>query len=129
MWMFEYFFNFVMMFFMCVWECGDVLFFWVKIDGIWVVNSWVDVVCQVVSFVVGLKVIGLKCGDWVMLIVENCFEWVIFDFVIMVVGCVMVLIYVINIECDYFYIIENLGVCVIIVLLVKFVKMLMFVVL
>ena len=111
---FEYFPNLVAMFFTRAAEKGDAPFLWTKRDGAWVAQSWADAAHQVASLATGLKSLGLKPGDRVMLVAENRPEWCISDLAIMAAGCVTVPTYVTNTERDHVHIIENSGACAII---------------
>ena len=80
---------------------------------------------RVASLAAGLKAIGLKRGDRVMLVAENRPEWCISDLAIMAAGCVTVPTYVTNTERDHLHIIENSGACAVIVSTAKLGKTVM----
>ena len=105
----EHFENLVAMFFARAREGGDKPFLWAKHGGMWVAISWADAAKQVASMAAGLKAIGMKPGDRVMLVSENRPEWCISDLAIMAAGCVTVPTYVTNTERDHAHIIENSG--------------------
>jgi long-chain acyl-CoA synthetase len=121
----EHFPNLVTMFFTRARERGDAPFLWVKRDGIWVATSWAEAARQVASLAAGLKSLGLKRGDRVMLVAENRPEWCISDLGIMAAGCVTVPTYTTNTERDHTHIIENSGACAIIVSTDKLAKTLL----
>lgn len=121
----EHFPNLVTMFFTRAAEKGDAPFLWVKRDGQWVSTSWAEAARQVASLAAGLKAIGMKRGDRVMLVAENRPEWAISDLGIMAAGCVTVPTYTTNTERDHAHIIENSGACAIIVSTEKLAKTLM----
>lgn len=77
------------------------------------------------SLAAGLKAIGMKRGDRVMLVAENRPEWCISDLAIMAAGCVTVPTYTTNTERDHAHIIENSGACAIIVSTEKLARTLM----
>jgi len=111
----EHFPSLVAMFFARAAERGDAPFLWTKASGTWVSTSWAEAARQVASLAAGLKAIGLKAGDRVMLVAENRPEWCISDLAIMAAGCVTVPTYITNTERDHLHIIENSGACAIIV--------------
>lgn len=111
----EYFPNLVAMFFTRAAERGDAPFLWTKSDGAWRSTSWAEAARQVAALATGLRAIGLKRGDRVMLVAENRPEWCISDLAIMAAGCVTVPTYVTNTVRDHEHVIENSGACAIIV--------------
>ncbi|MFV0623890.1 AMP-dependent synthetase/ligase [Sphingomonas sp. ac-8] len=111
----EHFPNLVAMFFARAREHGDKPFLWHKADGAWQPTSWAEAARQVASLAAGLKAIGLKRGDRVMLVSENRPEWCISDLAIMAAGCVTVPTYVTNTQRDHQHIMENSGACAVIV--------------
>ncbi|AOH82993.1 AMP-dependent synthetase [Sphingomonas panacis] len=111
----EHFPNLVAMFLARAAEKGDAPFLWHKPAGDWVPISWRVVAEHVVSLTAGLKAIGLKPGDRVMLVSENRPEWCISDLAIMAAGCITVPAYTTNTERDHLHIIENSGASVVIV--------------
>ncbi|WP_308814590.1 long-chain fatty acid--CoA ligase [Sphingomonas sp. GV3] len=121
----EYFPNLVAMFFSRAREKGDAPFLWAKQRGSWVSTSWSDAAEQVASLAAGLKAIGLKPGDRVMLVSENRPEWCISDLAIMAAGCVTVPTYITNTERDHAHIIADSGACAIIVSTDKLAKTLL----
>jgi long-chain acyl-CoA synthetase len=121
----EYFPNLVAMFFARAREKGDAPFLWAKQRGSWVSTSWSDAAEQVASLAAGLKAIGLKPGDRVMLVSENRPEWCISDLAIMAAGCVTVPTYITNTERDHAHIIADSGACAIIVSTDKLAKTLL----
>jgi long-chain acyl-CoA synthetase len=121
----EHFPNLVAMFFTRAREKGDAPFLWAKQGGKWVSTSWAEAARQVAGLATGLKALGLKPGDRVMLVSENRPEWCISDLAIMAAGCVTVPTYTTNTERDHQHIIENSGACAIIVSTAKLAKTLM----
>ncbi|WP_137897469.1 AMP-dependent synthetase/ligase [Sphingomonas sp. 2SG] len=111
----ERFTNLVTMFFARAKDRGDAPFLWAKRDGQWVATSWAEAARQVASLAAGLKAIGMKPGDRVMLVSENRPEWCISDLAIMAAGCITVPAYVTNTERDHAHIIADSGACGIIV--------------
>ena len=105
----EHFPNLVTMFFTRAEERGDAPFLWAKKGGAWVSTSWAEAARQVASLSAGLKGLGLRPGDRVMLVSENRPEWCISDLAIMAAGCVTVPTYTTNTERDHAHIVENSG--------------------
>ncbi len=122
---FEHFPNLVTMFFTRAAEKGDAPFLWTKANGAWRATSWAEAARQVASLAAGLRAVGLKRGDRVMLVSENRPEWCISDLAIMAAGCVTVPTYVTNTERDHLHILENSGACGIIVSTAKLAKTLL----
>ncbi len=122
---FEKFPNLVAMFFARAAEKSDAPFLWSKKAGGWTPLSWADTTAQVSSLAAGLRAIGLKPGDRVMLVSENRPEWCIADLAIMAAGCVTVPTYITNTERDHQHIIENSGAAAIIVSTQKLARTLM----
>jgi long-chain acyl-CoA synthetase len=111
----EHFPNLVTMFFARAAERGDAPFLSVKRDGAWQPTSWAEAARQVASLAAGLKALGMKRGDRVMLVSENRPEWCISDLAIMAAGCVTVPTYITNTERDHTHILEDSGACAVIV--------------
>ena len=112
---FERFPNLVTMFFTRAREGGDKPCLWRKAENEWRPISWTEVARQVASVAEGLKRLGLKRGDRVMLVSENRPEWCIADLGIMAAGCVTVPTYITNTERDHLHILENSGAAAVIV--------------
>lgn len=106
---FEHFPNLVAMFLARAAEGGDKPFLWAKIDGEWRPTSWKQAADQIASLAAGLKSLGLKPGDRVLLISENRPEWCMADLAIMAAGCISVPTYTTNTERDHQHILENSG--------------------
>lgn len=111
----EHFDNLVAMFFARAREKGDAPFLWHKAGGKWHPTSWAEAAQQVASLAAGLKAVGLRRGDRVMLVSENRPEFCISDLAIMAAGCVTVPTYTTNTERDHQHILENSGACAVIV--------------
>ncbi|HEY9552116.1 AMP-dependent synthetase/ligase [Allosphingosinicella sp.] len=105
----EHFPNLVAMFFARAAEKGDAPFLWAKKNGEWGSTSWREAAEAVASLSSGLKGIGLKPGDGVMLVSENRPEWCIADLAIMAAGCVTVPTYTTNTERDHQHILDDSG--------------------
>lgn len=106
---FEHFPNLVAMFLARADQGGDKPFLWAKIDGEWRPTSWKQAADQIASLAAGLKSLGLKPGDRVLLISENRPEWCMADLAIMAAGCISVPTYTTNTERDHQHILENSG--------------------
>jgi long-chain acyl-CoA synthetase len=96
-------------------ENGDKPFLWAKRDDAWQSISWSEAARQVAALAEGLKRIGLKPGDRVMLVSENRPEWLIADLGIMAAGCVTVPTYTTNTTRDHQHILANSGASAVIV--------------
>ena len=105
----EHFPNLVAMFFARAREKGDSPFLWAKREGAWRPISWSEAADQVCSLAAGLKAIGLRPGEMVMLVSENRPEWCIADLAIMAAGCVTVPAYTTNTERDHQHILDDSG--------------------
>ena len=112
---FEHFPNLVTMFFTRARDNGDKPFLWRKQGGAWQAISWAETARRVAALAAGLKGLGLKAGDRVMLVSENRPEWCIADLAIMAAGCVTVPTYTTNTERDHLHILENSGAAAVIV--------------
>ncbi|GAO40043.1 long-chain fatty acid--CoA ligase [Sphingomonas changbaiensis NBRC 104936] len=112
---FERFPNLVTMFFTRARQGGDKPFLWRKVEAEWQPISWAETARQVAAVAEGLKRLGLKRGDRVMLVSENRPEWCIADLGIMAAGCVTVPTYITNTERDHLHILENSGAAAVIV--------------
>jgi long-chain acyl-CoA synthetase len=88
---------------------GDAPFLWGKRDGAWQAISWAEAARQVCLIAEGLRALGLKDGDRVMLVSENRPEWCIADFAIMAAGAITVPAYVTNTTRDHAHVLENSG--------------------
>ena len=103
----EHFPNLVTMFFTRAAELGDKPFLWRKSGGRWHSQSWREAAEQVAALAAGLKRIGMKRGDTIMLVSENRPEWCVADLAIMAAGCVTVPTYTTNTERDHQNILED----------------------
>jgi long-chain acyl-CoA synthetase len=101
--------NLVAMFFDQVEQGGEAPFLWAKLDGTYKSRSWREAAIQVSELARGLKSLGVKKGDRVLLVSENRPEWLIADVAIMAMGAITVPAYITNTETDHRYIIENSG--------------------
>jgi len=101
--------NLVAMFFDQVEQGGEAPFLWAKLDGTYKSRSWREAAIQVSELARGLKSLGVKKGDRVLLVSENRPEWLIADVAIMATGAITVPAYITNTETDHRYIIENSG--------------------
>lgn len=121
----ERFDSLVQMFFTRARELGDAPFLWAKREGAWQSTSWAEAARQVASLAAGLRQLGLKPGDRVMLVSENRPEWCISDLAIMAAGGVTVPTYITNTERDHQHIIDNSGATMTIVSNAKLAKVLL----
>jgi long-chain acyl-CoA synthetase len=121
----EHFPNLVTMFLIRAREQGDKPFLWAKSQGQWLPISYSLAARQVAALAAGLKRMGLKPGDRVMLVSENRPEWLIADLGIMAAGCVTVPTYTTNTTRDHQHILANSGACAVIVSTQKMAKSLL----
>jgi long-chain acyl-CoA synthetase len=121
----EHFPNLVTMFLTRAREQGDKPFLWAKSQGQWLPISYSLAARQVAALAAGLKRMGLKPGDRVMLVSENRPEWLIADLGIMAAGCVTVPTYTTNTTRDHQHILANSGACAVIVSTQKMAKSLL----
>jgi long-chain acyl-CoA synthetase len=105
----EHFPNLVAMFFERAAQKGDAPFLWAKREGAWTSISWRETAERVASLAAGLKAIGLRPGEMVMLVSENRPEWCIADLAIMAAGCVTVPAYTTNTERDHQHVLDDSG--------------------
>ena len=103
----EHFPNLVTMFFTRAREQGEAPFLWAKKDGQWQSISWSEAARQVAALAAGLRKLGFKPGDRVMLVSENRPEWLLADLGIMAAGCVTVPTYTTNTTRDHQHILNN----------------------
>ena len=122
---FEVFPNLVTLFFTRAGENGDKPFLTAKRDGAWTSISWAEAARQVAALADGLKGIGLKPGDRVMLVSENRPEWCIADLGIMAAGCVTVPTYTTNSERDHQHVMQDSGAAAVIVSTAKIAQAIM----
>ncbi len=71
--------------------------------------SWAEAARQVCLLAEGLRGLGLKPGDRVLLVSENRPEWCIADLGIMAAGCITVPAYTTNTERDHQHVLDNSG--------------------
>ncbi|MDX3885693.1 MAG: AMP-dependent synthetase/ligase [Sphingomonas sp.] len=105
----EHFPNLVTMFFTRAREKGGAPFLWAKRGDGWQPTSWAEAAREVAALAEGLRGMGLRRGDRVMLVSENRPEWCIADLAIMAAGLVTVPTYTTNTERDHAHILENSG--------------------
>ncbi len=101
--------NLVSMFFAQAERYRNRPFLWSKQQGAYQAVDWTSTAERVSALALGLQSIGIESGDRVLLVAENCPEWLISDVAIMAAGGVTVPAYVTNTEADHFHILENSG--------------------
>ncbi|MEP3224800.1 MAG: AMP-binding protein [Parasphingorhabdus sp.] len=97
------------MFFQRAEEGGDQPFLSAKIDGEWQSISWAEAARQVAALAKSFEKLGLKPGDRVMLVADNCPQWCIADLAIMAAKCITVPTYTTNTPSDHQHILDNSG--------------------
>lgn len=75
----------------------------------WTKISWGEAAQMVEDIALGLKKIGVRPGDRVIILSENRYEWGLIDIAIMAVGAVMVPAYTTNTTNDHRHVIEDSG--------------------
>ena len=103
----EHFPNLVTMFLTRAHEKGEAPFLRANDGAAWQSISWSETARRVAALAAGLKRIGMKPGDRVMLVSENRPEWLIADLGIMAAGCVTVPTYTTNTTRDHQHILNN----------------------
>ena len=121
----DHFSSLVAMFFDRAGRGGEDPFLWRKADRAWHPLSWRQVANQVSALAHGLRELGLKEGDRVVLVSENRPEWCIADLGIMAAGCITVPTYTTNTERDHQHILDNSGAKAVIVSTAKLARTLM----
>ena len=106
---FERYPNLIAMFLERAAERGDGPFLHAHRGGAWQALSWREAADQVCLLAEGLRGLGLRDGDRVLLVAENRPEWCIADLAIMAAGLVTVPAYTTNTERDHFHVLENSG--------------------
>lgn len=101
--------NLVEMFFDQTDRIGEAPLLWSKKDDQWRPLSWRQTAERVARLAGGLKALGIKPGDRVVLVSENRPEWFICDLAIMTIGAITVPAYTTNTERDHLHILENSG--------------------
>jgi long-chain acyl-CoA synthetase len=90
-------------------ELGDQPFLWRKVDKVFQPLSWNEVAEQVKALSLGLRELGVKPGDRVTLVSENCPEWFIADLAIVTAGAVTVPAYTTNRVHDHQHVLNHSG--------------------
>ncbi|MDK2760862.1 MAG: AMP-dependent synthetase/ligase [Sphingopyxis sp.] len=121
----DHFPSLVAMFFDRAGRGGEDPFLWRKAERAWQPLSWRQVAHQVAALAHGLRELGLKEGDRVVLVSENRPEWCIADLGIMAAGCITVPTYTTNTERDHQHILDNSGAKAVIVSTAKLARTLM----
>ncbi len=88
---------------------GDTPFLWAKGETRWTPTTWSQTAERVAKFAHGLKQLGVKPGDRVMLVAENRPEWMISDLAIMAIGAVAVPAYTTNTVENHLHIMKDSG--------------------
>ncbi len=88
---------------------GDRPFLWAKREGAYRPLTWTEVADLVGTLSRGLRGIGIKPGDRVVLVSENRPEWLIADLAIMTAGAITVPAYTTNNVGDHHHILTHSG--------------------
>ncbi len=101
--------NLVALFLQRAGELGDKPFLWTRQGGVWLAIGWAEAARQVCVLAEGLRGLGLRDGDRVVLVSENRPEWCIADLAIMAAGCVTVPAYTTNTARDHAHVLGDSG--------------------
>ncbi len=101
--------NLVHMFFDVADGRGERPFLWAKSDGTYRPTTWREAAARISELARGLKALGVKSGDRVVLASENRPEWLISDLAIMAAGAITVPAYVTNTEADHLHVMQDSG--------------------
>ena len=82
-------------------------FLWAKKDKEWIPLTWNETSLKVKEFAGGLRSLGVKPGDKIVIVSENRPEWIIADLAINLIGAITVPAYTTNTEDDHHYILEH----------------------
>lgn len=107
--------NLVTMFFRQADRFGERPLLWHKRDGRWLPLTWREVAVKICMLARGLRSLGIRPGDRVVLVAENRPAWFVADFAIMAIGAVTVPAYSTNTEADHLHILDNSGASAVIV--------------
>ena len=88
---------------------GSYPFLWEKTDGAWLSLSYAQAAETIENMAIGLKKLGLKKGQRVVLLSENCPRWVLSDLAIMLAGGITVPAYITNTTANNLYLIADSG--------------------
>jgi len=87
----------------------DAPFLWHKQDGRYRAQSWAEVARQVSALSRGLRGLGLRPGDRVVLVAENRPEWLVADLAIIAVGAITVPAYTTALTSDHRHVLTDSG--------------------
>jgi long-chain acyl-CoA synthetase len=107
--------NLVTMFFRQADRFGERPLLWHKRDSRWTPLTWREVAVKICMLARGLRSLGIRPGDRVVLVAENRPAWFVADFAIMAIGAVTVPAYSTNTEADHLHILDNSGASAVIV--------------
>lgn len=107
--------NLVTMFFRQADRFGERPLLWHKRDGRWIPLTWREVAVKICMLARGLRGLGIRPGDRVVLVAENRPAWFVADFAVMAIGAVTVPAYSTNTEADHLHILDNSGASAVIV--------------
>ena len=82
-------------------------FLWTKKNKEWIPLTWNETSLKVKEFAGGLRSLGIKPGDKIVIVSENRPEWIIADLAINLIGAITVPAYTTNTEDDHHYILEH----------------------
>lgn len=97
------------MFFAQAARLGDRPFLWHKEGGVYRSTSWHGAAIAVNRLARGLRALGVKPGDRVVIVSENRPEWLITDFAIMAAGAISVPAFTTNTVADHKHVLTHSG--------------------
>jgi len=103
------------MFFTQAEKLGNANFLWMKHDGTYRPMTWRTVATRICAVAAGLKKMGVKHGDRIIIVSENRPEFLIADLAIMSIGAVAVPTYTTYTDVNHLHLIDNSGARVVIV--------------
>lgn len=107
--------NLVTMFFRQADRFGERPLLWHKRDHRWTPLTWREVAVQICMLARGLRSLGIRPGERVVLVAENRPAWFVADFAIMASGAITVPAYTTNTEADHLHILDNSGAAAVVV--------------
>ncbi|MBM3515233.1 MAG: long-chain fatty acid--CoA ligase [Alphaproteobacteria bacterium] len=95
------------MFFAQAEKLKDAPLVWAKRDGVYQPLSWTETATRIKAVAVGLKKLGIKLGDRIIIVSENRPEFLIADLAIMSIGAVAVPTYTTFTDLNHLHIMNN----------------------
>ena len=99
--------NLPTMFFQQAERYADQPFLWAKDGNRWQPTTWKKAAQKVARLAYGLRQLGIKPGDRVLLVAENRPEWIITDLAIMSIGAISVPAYTTNTVDNHIHVLKD----------------------